>query len=79
MARKDADRWRFKCACGAEKVLESRSLMNRKALSCGCLRQIDMAPRHCFDRLIASHQVNHDKRLALGFPVRLWIWVAHRV
>jgi len=69
MARKDADHWRFKWVCGAEK----------EALSCRCLRQIDMAPLHCFGRLIASHYVSHGKWLALGFPVRLWIWVDHRV
>jgi len=61
IAREDGSRWRFKCACGVEKVLEARSVKYRKTLSCGCLRQIDIAPGHRFGRLTASHYVNHGK------------------
>jgi len=67
VAREDGSRWRFKCACGAEKVLESRSVKYRKTLSCGCLRQIDIAPGHRFGRLTASHYVNHGKNGARWF------------
>jgi len=62
IAREDGSRWRFKCACGVEKVLEARSVRYRKTLSCGCLRQIDIAPGHRFGRLTASHYVNHGKK-----------------
>ena len=61
IAREDGSRWRFKCACGAEKVLDSQSVKYRKTLSCGCLRQIDIAPGHRFGQLTASHYVNHGK------------------
>jgi hypothetical protein len=61
IAREDGSRWRFKCACGVEKVLDARSVRYRKILSCGCLRQIDIAPGQRFGGITASHYVNHGK------------------
>ena len=67
IAREDGSRWRFKCACATEKVLDSRSVKFRKTLSCGCLRQIEIEPGHRFGQLTASHYVNHGKNGARWF------------
>jgi hypothetical protein len=67
IAREEGSRWRFKCACGVEKVLDAQSVRYRKTLSCGCLRQIEIAPGHRFGQLTASHYVNHGKNGARWF------------
>ena len=67
LSREDGSRWLFRCACGVEKVLAVQSVKYRKTLSCGCLRQIEIAAGNRFGQLTASHYVNHGKNGARWF------------
>lgn len=64
---KGHSRWRCRCACGAERLVYSSSLLTGNTASCGCLRVERTSARHLVDisgkrfgRLVAQHRVGNE-------------------